>query len=48
MSWACSTHGREMKCIQEFWWDKLKEDHLGRPGRRWDDNIEMGFKRTGL
>jgi len=31
-----------------FWWRNLRErDHLGRPGRRWEDNIELDIKEVG-
>ena len=31
-----------------FWWGNLRErDHLGRPRRRWEDNIKMYLKEVG-
>ena len=31
-----------------FWWGNLRErDHLGRPRRRWEDNIKMDLKEVG-
>ena len=30
------------------WWGKLRErDHLGRPRRRWEDNIKMDLQEMG-
>jgi hypothetical protein len=30
-----------------FWWGDLREgDHLGRPRRRWDDNIKMDLQEV--
>jgi hypothetical protein len=38
MGGACSTYGgREM--ITEFRWGNLKVKTVGRPERRWEDNI---------
>jgi hypothetical protein len=30
-----------------FWWGNLKERPLGRPRRRWEDNIMMCLKEVG-
>jgi hypothetical protein len=31
-----------------FWWGDLREgDHLGRPRRRWEDNITIDFQEVG-
>jgi len=36
MDGACSTYGREEKCVQGFWWGKpLGKRPLGRPKCRW-------------
>jgi len=30
-----------------FWWRNLRErDHLGRPRRRWEDNIKMHLQEV--
>ena len=32
-----------------FWWENPRErDHLGRPRRRWEDNIKMDLQEIGL
>jgi hypothetical protein len=31
-----------------FWWGNLRERPLGRPRRRWKDNIKMGVLEIGL
>jgi hypothetical protein len=31
-----------------FWWGDPREgDHLGRPRRRWEDNIKMDIREVG-
>jgi hypothetical protein len=31
-----------------FWWGDLREGyHLGRPRRRWEDNIKMDLQEVG-
>ena len=31
-----------------FWWGNLRErDRLGRPRRRWEDNIKMDLQEVG-
>jgi len=30
-----------------FWWGNLRKSPLGRPRRRWEDNIMMFFKERG-
>jgi hypothetical protein len=29
------------------WWGNRREDHWGRPKRRWVDNIRMGLQEVG-
>ena len=31
-----------------FWWGDLRERPLGRPRRRWEDNIKMNLRETEL
>jgi hypothetical protein len=38
--------GRGETCTG-FWWGKIRErDHLKRPRRRWEDNIEVGLQEV--
>ena len=30
-----------------FWWGNLREKTLGRPRRRWEDNIKMDLQEVG-
>ena len=47
MDGACSTYGREERCIR-FWWGNLRErDHLGDAGvRSWEDNIKLDLQEV--
>ena len=48
MGWECSAYGGEGTCIQGFGWGNLMErDPLGRPRRRWEDNIKMDVQEVG-
>jgi len=45
MGGACSAYGGE-PCTG-FWWGDLRErDNLGRPRRRWEDNIKMDLRQV--
>jgi len=47
MSGACSTSGRG-EAYTGFWWRNLREKRpLGRPRRRWEDNIKMDPQEVG-
>jgi hypothetical protein len=35
------TQGRAEGCLQGFGWGPEGKKPLGRPGRRWEDNIKM-------
>jgi hypothetical protein len=40
--------GREEACT-EFWWVNLRGKRpLGRPRRRWDDNIKVDLQEVGF
>jgi len=51
MDGTCSTEGRERerdeKCVQHFGWKPEGKRPLGRPRRRWEDNITMDLKDIG-
>jgi len=38
--------GRGEECTG-FWWGNLRERPLGRPRRRWEDNIKMDLQEVG-
>jgi hypothetical protein len=53
MGGACGEHGGDERCIQHFGWETEGRRPLGRPMRRWEDNIktdprEIGFWGCGL
>jgi hypothetical protein len=43
MSRAHGTHGKE-ECIQDFGGKARRKETLGRPKRRWVDNIKMDLR----
>ena len=49
MGWACSTYGGRGEVHTGFWWGKREGKRpLGRPRRRWEDNIRMDLQEVGL
>jgi hypothetical protein len=36
------------RCLQGFGWGPEGRRPLGRPRRRWEDNIEMDFRELGI
>ena len=47
MRGACSTHGGEERRIQGFGGEPEGKRPLGRPRRRWEDNIKMDLQEVG-
>jgi hypothetical protein len=45
-SGICSTHGRDEKRKPYFVCKTLREEPLGRPRRRWEDDIRMVLRET--
>jgi len=46
MGGACSAYGEQ--AYTGIWWGNLKEtSRLGRPMRRWEDNIKMDLQEVG-
>jgi hypothetical protein len=39
--------GRE-RCLQGFGWEARGQEPLGRPRRRWEDNIKMNLREIGI
>jgi hypothetical protein len=48
MGGACGSHGGGEKCIQHFGGKPDGRRPLGRPRRRWEDNIRMDFGEVGF
>jgi hypothetical protein len=44
MGGICSTYGGEQRCIQGFGGKPEGMRSLGRPRRRWEDNIKMDLQ----
>jgi hypothetical protein len=47
MGIACSMHGGEEECIQVLVGKTEGKRPLGRPRRRWENNIEMDLGEIG-
>jgi hypothetical protein len=48
MGGACGEHGGGEGCIQHFGWEAEERRPLGRPRRRWEDNIKMDLRKIGF
>jgi hypothetical protein len=40
-------HGRGERCLQGFGWE-VQKAALGRPRYRWEDNIKIDLRETGI
>ena len=47
MGGACSAYGGEERCIQDLVEKPEGKRPLGRPSRRWDNNIKMDLQEVG-
>ena len=48
MGEACNTYGGKREVHTGFWWRDLRVRRpLGRPRRRWEDNIKMDLQEVG-
>ena len=47
MGGACSAYGGEERCIQGLVGKPEGKRPLGRPRRRWEDNIKMDLQEVG-
>jgi hypothetical protein len=45
MGWACSTNGGDAECYRILVGKPERKRPLGRPTRRWVDNIKINLKR---
>lgn len=41
METTCSTYGNAHKCVQSLVGKRERQALLGKPGRRWEDDIEV-------
>ena len=48
MGRACSQNGGKLECFQNFKCKPTGKRPLGRPRRRWDDNIRMDLEDIGI
>ena len=49
MGWARHVaHIGEMRVVYRVWWGPNGKRQLGRPRRRWEDNIKMDLAGSGL
>jgi hypothetical protein len=47
MGTACSTHRGKMNAYRFFYGKVRRKGPLGRPSRRWENNIKMDYRRIG-
>jgi hypothetical protein len=47
MGWACGTYGGRERCAQGVGGEPEGKMPLGRPKRRWEDNIKMDLQKVG-
>jgi hypothetical protein len=45
---TCGTHGGGKRCLQRLVGRPEGKRPLGRPRRRWEDDIKLGLKEIGL
>jgi hypothetical protein len=48
MGGACSTYGGRVRCVQVLVRKTEGKRPLGRPRRRWEDNIRMDLQEVGF
>ena len=46
MGRTLSTYGAIQKCVQSLWGKTESERSLGRPRRRWEDNIKIDLREV--
>jgi hypothetical protein len=45
---TCGTLGGGERCLQGFGWEARRAEPLGRPRRRWKDDIKMDLREIGI
>jgi hypothetical protein len=48
VGWRCGTHGDWERCLQGLVGRPKGKRPLGRPRRRWEDNIKMDLGEIGI
>ena len=48
MGRSCNRNGRRQECFQIFNRSPIGKRPLGRPRRRWEENIRMDLKEIGI
>jgi hypothetical protein len=48
MGGTCGTYGGGERCLQGFGWEAQGKRPLGRPRRRWENNIKMDLREIGI
>jgi hypothetical protein len=48
MGGSCSAYGRGERCAQGIGGEARVKEPLGRPRRRWKDNIKMDLQEIGV
>jgi hypothetical protein len=48
VGWTCGTHGGGERCLEGFSWEAEGKRPLGRPRRRWEDNIKMDLREIEI
>ena len=46
MGWSCSAYGGDERCVQGWWGKPKGKRPLGRPRRRWEDNMKMNLQEV--
>jgi hypothetical protein len=48
VGWTCGTHGEGRVVYRVLVWRSEGKRPLGRPRRRWEDNIKMDLMEIGI
>ena len=48
MGGACSSYGEKEMRVQDFVGEASGKEPLGRPRRRWEDNIKLDLQEVGF
>jgi hypothetical protein len=45
---TCGTYGGGERCLQGFGWEARRQEIAGKTRSRWEDNIKMDLRKTGI